>query len=37
MVKARSMPVAQIAARYQVSRTTIYNVTQRARMAALPA
>ncbi|CDM23669.1 DNA invertase [Castellaniella defragrans 65Phen] len=37
MIKARSMPVAQIAARYQVSRTTIYNVAQRARTAVSPA
>lgn len=37
MIKARSMPITQIAARYQVSRTTIYNVAQRARTAHAPA
>ncbi|CAM5780877.1 recombinase family protein [Castellaniella caeni] len=31
MVEARGTPVAQIAARYHVSRTTIYNVVSRAR------
>jgi len=37
MIKARSMPITQIAARYQVSRTTIYNVAQRAWTTSAPA